>query len=187
VNGYRFTGAVAIVVDGRTERGAGAELVVRDGVVHESARGDETEIDATGCVITPGLVNAHHHLLQSAFRTDPGTRSVPMSVWLETMAAYARIGVDAELAGAAAAVGIAEGLLAGVTTVADHHLTWPTGADGLAIATARRPMPLSPSVVGSSSCAAPPATIRRRRPHARPRSPPRGSAPIRPRTRPSRA
>ncbi|WP_336626902.1 MULTISPECIES: amidohydrolase family protein [unclassified Microbacterium] len=137
MNGYRFTGAVAIVVDGRTERGAGAELVVRDGVVHGSARGDETEIDATGCVITPGLVNAHHHLLQSAFRTDPGTRSVPMSVWLETMAAaYARIGVDAELAGAAAAVGIAEGLLAGVTTVADHHLTWPTGADGLAIATA---------------------------------------------------
>ncbi|WP_454112480.1 amidohydrolase family protein [Microbacterium aurum] len=135
--GYRFTGAVAIVLDGHTEPGDGAELIVRDGVVQESARGDEVEIDATGCVITPGLVNAHHHLLQSAFRTLPGTRSVPMAVWLPTMAAaYARVGVDAELAGAAASAGVAEGLLAGVTTVADHHLTWPVGGDGLAIATA---------------------------------------------------
>ncbi|ODT41575.1 MAG: hydroxyatrazine ethylaminohydrolase [Microbacterium sp. SCN 70-200] len=126
-----------MVIDGHTELADGAELIVRDGVVQEAARGDEIEVDATGCVITPGLVNAHHHLLQSAFRTLPGTRSVPMAVWLPTMAAaYARVGVDAELAGAAASVGVAEGLLAGVTTVADHHLTWPAGADGLAIATA---------------------------------------------------
>lgn len=46
--GYRFTGAVAIVVDGRTELADGAELIVRDGVVHESARGDEVEVDASG-------------------------------------------------------------------------------------------------------------------------------------------
>jgi len=87
--------------------------------------GDGT-LDASGCVVTPGLVNAHHHLLQSAFRTLPGTRGVPMSAWLPTMAsAYAAAGVDAELAALAASVGVAEGLLCGVTTVADHHLTWP--------------------------------------------------------------
>ena len=34
-------------------------------------------LDASGCVVTPGLVNAHHHLLQTAFRTLPGTRGVP--------------------------------------------------------------------------------------------------------------
>lgn len=135
--GYRFTGAVAVVIGGGVELAAGAELIIRDGVVHEHARGDEIEIDATGCVITPGLINAHHHLLQSAFRTLPGTRSVPMATWLPTMAAaYSRVGVDAELARAAASVGVAEGLLAGVTTVADHHLTWPAGADSLALATA---------------------------------------------------
>ncbi len=38
-------------------------------------------------------------------------------------------GVDAELAGAAAAAGLAEALLSGVTTVADHHLTWPGDVD----------------------------------------------------------
>ncbi len=60
-----------------------------------------------------------------------------MSEWLPTMAAaYVRAGVDAELAHAAASVGVAEGLLSGVTTVADHHLTWPSGADTVSIATA---------------------------------------------------
>jgi 8-oxoguanine deaminase len=86
-------------------------------------------LDAAGCVVTPGLVNAHHHLLQSGFRTLPGTRGVPMAAWLPTMAAaYGAAGIDASLLAASAAVGIAEGLLNGVTTVADHQLNWPTAA-----------------------------------------------------------
>ena len=120
-----ITGATAIFVDEFTERAG--DLVV-DG---------EGTLDASGCVVTPGLVNAHHHLLQSAFRTLPGTRGVPMSEWLPAMAAaYGRAGVDAELASAAASVGVAEGLLSGVTTVADHHLTWPSGSDTVSIARA---------------------------------------------------
>jgi len=120
-----ITGATAIFIDSTTE--SSGDLTIE---------GDGT-IDASGCVVTPGLVNAHHHLLQSAFRTLPGTRGVAMRDWLPTMAAaYARAGVDAELVSAAASVGVAEGLLSGVTTVADHHLTWPSGADTVAIATA---------------------------------------------------
>ena len=80
-------------------------------------------------MVTPGLVNAHHHLLQSAFRTLPGTRGVAMRDWLRMMAAaYDRAGHDPQLYGRAAAVGAAEGLLCGVTTVADHHLNWPREA-----------------------------------------------------------
>jgi len=110
--------------------------VLEIGPALEVAPGVEV-LDATGCAVVPGLVNAHHHLLQSAFRTLPGTRHVPMRVWLGVMAgAYAAARVDAELCGAAAAVGVAEGLLCGVTTVADHHLTWPAGADHLAMAEA---------------------------------------------------
>jgi cytosine/adenosine deaminase-related metal-dependent hydrolase len=94
-------------------------------------------VDARGCLVAPGLVNAHHHLLQSAFRTLPGTRHVPMREWLGVMAAaYGAAGVDPELCAAAAAVGLAESLLCGVTTVADHHLTWPAGADHLGMAEA---------------------------------------------------
>ncbi|MCY3561830.1 MAG: amidohydrolase family protein [bacterium] len=119
----------------------GTELLCRDGVVvavgddaasgpSASDRAERATLDATGCVVIPGLVNAHHHLLQSAFRTLDGTRHVPMDRWLATMADYYRQArVDAELTATAAAVGVAEGLLAGVTTVADHHLTWPDGQD----------------------------------------------------------
>ena len=115
-------GAMAVVRgDGSDDGSQGAgDVEVPDG------RADATVPDATGCVVTPGLVNAHHHLAQTAFRTLPGTRGVPMAQWLPTMAqAYASIGLDAELIGAAAPVAVAEGLLCGVTTVADHMLNWP--------------------------------------------------------------
>ncbi|PFG41880.1 cytosine/adenosine deaminase-related metal-dependent hydrolase [Isoptericola jiangsuensis] len=110
-------GDVVVGPDGRvsaTGPGVGAAVAATE------------ELDATGCVVTPGLVNAHHHLLQTAFRTLPGTRGVPMREWLPTMAAaYTAAHVDAGLVGAAARAGLAEALLCGVTTVADHHLTWP--------------------------------------------------------------
>jgi cytosine/adenosine deaminase-related metal-dependent hydrolase len=117
----------------------GADVVVDDdGRVTAESPGHPCEtLDASGCVVTPGLINAHHHLLQSAFRTLPGTRQVPMRDWLAVMAAaYRRAGVDPELCSAAAGVAVAESLLAGVTTVADHHLTWPAGADHVAMAEA---------------------------------------------------
>ncbi|WP_448002444.1 amidohydrolase family protein [Agromyces bauzanensis] len=140
-----LSGAEAILVDAATVRTG--DLHLADGVVVDAPaaapegsapHGPAPEhLDASGCVITAGLVNAHHHLLQSAFRTLPGTRSVAMSTWLPTMAAaYAAAGIDPKLAAVAARVGIAEGLLSGVTTVADHHLTWPSGADTVGIARA---------------------------------------------------
>jgi cytosine/adenosine deaminase-related metal-dependent hydrolase len=145
-------GALAVVAGDGTERpgdvacehgvvvGPAADPVPGPGAGRGPAgRAPGTEVlDATGCVVTPGLVNAHHHLLQTAFRTLPGTRGVPMARWLPTMAAaYAASGVDAELVHAAALAGLAESLLSGVTTVADHHLTWPAGAgDGVDLARA---------------------------------------------------
>ena len=132
VNALVLRGAVA-VVDG-TERVHTDDVVCVDGTIVEGvAPAGATIVDATGCVVTAGLVNAHHHLLQTAFRTLPGTRGVPMATWLPTMAAaYAAAGVDAELCAVAARAGLAEALLCGVTTVADHHLTWPAGADTVA-------------------------------------------------------
>ncbi|MEZ0449345.1 amidohydrolase family protein [Cellulomonas sp. ICMP 17802] len=119
-----LTGARVVVVDAATER-TGDVHVTAGVVTPEPAPGAE-RLDVDGCVVTPGLVNAHHHLLQTAFRTLPGTRGVPMSDWLPTMAAaYAAAGVDGGLSSVAAAAGLAEALLSGVTTVADHHLTWP--------------------------------------------------------------
>jgi len=122
------TGARLHIIDAATTVDGGS-LLLDGAVVAEIGtprpEGVET-LDADGCVVTPGLVNAHHHLLQSAFRTLPGTRGVPMADWLPAMAmAYTAAGIDASLLSASAAVGVAEGLLDGVTTVADHHLNWP--------------------------------------------------------------
>lgn len=119
----------------------GADVLCAGGRVAAVGRGLRATaaivLDATGCAVIPGLVNAHHHLLQSAFRTLPGTRHVAMREWLAVMArAYRAAAVDAELCAAAAAVGLAESLLCGVTTVADHHLTWPADADDVEIAEA---------------------------------------------------
>ncbi len=123
-----------LVWDGIDEVPGGT--VVCDGPRVVAAGGPGEVLDASGCIVTPGLVNAHHHLLQTAFRTLPGTRGVPMRDWLPRMAAaYAAVGVDDDLAHVAASVGVAEALLCGVTTVADHHLTWPPG-DGVEIARA---------------------------------------------------
>ncbi|WP_042214632.1 amidohydrolase family protein [Demequina mangrovi] len=129
-----LSGATAIVVDDASTRTGDLHLGP-DGVSGPPLAGDV--LDVSGCVVTPGLVNAHHHLLQSAFRTLPGTRGVPMAAWLQRMSeAYTAEGVDPALVRAAARVGVAESLLDGVTTVADHHLTWPSGADTVAMARA---------------------------------------------------
>ncbi|MDV8001496.1 amidohydrolase family protein [Rhodococcus sp. IEGM 1408] len=139
----RVTGASAVWSPGWEESTVTSttSLTCVDGEVVE--RGEPTTttspaletLDARGGVITPGLVNAHHHLLQSAFRTLPGTRGVAMAEWLGVMrAAYASAPVDPELVFTAARVALAESLLCGVTTVGDHHLTWPAGLDPVQVA-----------------------------------------------------
>jgi cytosine/adenosine deaminase-related metal-dependent hydrolase len=136
VRGAAFVWTGERVEDGPADVLCAGGRVVAVGPGLDAPDGAEI-LDATGCAVVPGLVNAHHHLLQSAFRTLPGTRHVAMRAWLGVMAdAYKSVGVDPELCGAAASVGLAEALLCGVTTVADHHLTWPAGADHTAMAQA---------------------------------------------------
>lgn len=129
----RLTGATVTVAD-PTDPALDHtnDVVFRDGRVVDDVAAlepDTDTLDVSGCVVTPGLVNAHHHLLQTGFRTLPGTRGVPMRDWLPRMAqAYAGARIDASLVAATTAAGVAEGLLSGVTTVADHQLNWPQDA-----------------------------------------------------------
>ncbi|GAB3477682.1 8-oxoguanine deaminase [Amycolatopsis cihanbeyliensis] len=90
----------------------------------------DTRIDARGCLVTPGLVNTHHHLYQWATRgmAADGT----LFEWLgELYPVWA--GLDAEITHAAAGAGLARLARTGCTTVADHHYVFPRdGGDQLA-------------------------------------------------------
>ena len=53
---------------------AGASILIEDGVIRaigQVERGEGEVIDARGCVVTPGLVNTHHHLYQTLTRAVP--------------------------------------------------------------------------------------------------------------------
>jgi cytosine/adenosine deaminase-related metal-dependent hydrolase len=134
VSATALVGAESVMIDADTV--TVDSLVVEAGrVCDDPAPAGAQVVDVSGCVVTPGLVNAHHHLLQTAFRSVPETRFLSMGDWLARMAQrYRDMRVDPELTAAAAAVGLAESLLCGVTTVADHHLTWPADEDPVALA-----------------------------------------------------
>src|SRR6476619_5758485 len=72
---------VATVDDDRREL-AGGWIAIADGFVEavggpgDAAPAADEVIDATGCLVTPGLVNTHHHLYQNLTRAHrPATRS----------------------------------------------------------------------------------------------------------------
>jgi hypothetical protein len=71
---------------------AGAELRDTDiridnGEIIELGQGleDGPVIDARGCLVTPGLVNTHHHLFQTLTRAVPGAQDAALFGWLQTL------------------------------------------------------------------------------------------------------
>jgi len=90
--------------------------------------GAARRIDATGCLVTPGLVNTHHHLYQWA--TQGLHQDSTLFDWLtglyETWA-----GIDAEVVYDAATAGLGWLALSGCTTSTDHHYVFPQGRGDL--------------------------------------------------------
>jgi cytosine/adenosine deaminase-related metal-dependent hydrolase len=107
-------------------------LIAEDGVIAGVGAGDPPEtderVDLGGAVMTPGLVNTHHHLYQTLTRAR--AQEADLFTWLrELYPVWA--GIDAEAEYAAARVGLAELALSGCTTVFDHHYVFPEGRAGL--------------------------------------------------------
>jgi 8-oxoguanine deaminase len=79
-------------------------------------------VDATGCLVTPGLVNTHEHLYQWATRGR--AVDAPLFGWLtELYPVWA--GIDAEILRAAATAALAWLARTGCTTTMDHHYVFP--------------------------------------------------------------
>ena len=87
-------------------------------------------IDAADCLVTPGLVNTHHHLYQNLTRAYPPMTDQPLFGWLQSLYPLWR-GIDEEAVYASAFVGLAELALSGCTTSTDHLYVHPSGAGDL--------------------------------------------------------
>jgi 8-oxoguanine deaminase len=118
--------------DARREIEDGA-LIVRDKMIEAVGRTDDLPstadevIDASGCVVLPGLVNTHHHLYQTLTRAVPASQDAALFDWLRTLyPIWARMGPEAVYV--SALVGLAELLLSGCTTTSDHLYIFPNGA-----------------------------------------------------------
>ncbi|TVT54243.1 8-oxoguanine deaminase [Amycolatopsis rhizosphaerae] len=128
-----INGAAVATVDARgTEYAAGHVVVEGDRIVAVGdgpGEGDVT-IDAGGCLVTPGLVNTHHHLYQWATRGLAADST--LFQWLvELYPVWG--GLDAGITHTAASAGFARLALTGCTTVADHHYVFPRdGGDQIA-------------------------------------------------------
>jgi cytosine/adenosine deaminase-related metal-dependent hydrolase len=126
---------VATVDDERREL-EGGWVAVSDGLV--SGVGDSADpmpaadrvLDASGCLVTPGLINTHHHIYQNLTRSYRPAVNGTLFQWLTTL--YPRWALlDEEAAYVSAWIGLAELALGGCTTSTDHLYVHPRGGGDL--------------------------------------------------------
>ncbi|MBV8567934.1 MAG: 8-oxoguanine deaminase [Methylobacteriaceae bacterium] len=95
----------------------------------EPAGSVEAAFDASGHVVVPGLVNAHHHFFQTLTRAHPSAINKELFPWLQALyPIWARLTPDTFRI--AVRLALVELLLSGCTTAADHHYLFPRGLEG---------------------------------------------------------
>jgi cytosine/adenosine deaminase-related metal-dependent hydrolase len=110
-----------VVVEGELVTSVGAGPGPRD-------IGEARHIDATGCLLTPGLVNTHHHLYQWVTRGFAVDGS--LFEWLTTLyPVWSHL--DEDIVRSAATGGLAWLAKSGCTTTTDHHYVFPRGGGDL--------------------------------------------------------
>ncbi len=124
-------------VDAERRELAGGWVAITDGLVSgvgsslDPPPTAERVIDATDCLVTPGLVNTHHHLFQNLTRAYTPMTSAPLFGWLQTLYPLWVANIDEESQYLAAWIGLAELALSGCTTSTDHHYLHPLRAGDL--------------------------------------------------------
>lgn len=121
---------VVVTMDGARREIAGGDVLLRGGVIAAVGKGltpAAEVIDAAGCVVTPGLVNTHHHLYQTLTRAVPAGQDALLFGWLKALyPIWARFGPEEMFV--SAQVGLAELALSGCSLTSDHLYLYPNGA-----------------------------------------------------------
>ena len=108
------------------------DIHVRDGQIAAMGQGlritkTKDVIDGSSCIVTPGLVNTHHHLYQTLTRAVPGGQDALLFGWLQTLyPIWAKFSPDHMRI--SALVGLAELALSGCTMSSDHLYLFPNGS-----------------------------------------------------------
>ncbi|MEE2945675.1 MAG: 8-oxoguanine deaminase [Pseudomonadota bacterium] len=106
------------------------DIRVRDGLIVELGQGlssDGELVHATGCVVTPGLVNTHHHLYQTLTRAVPEAQDALLFGWLKTLyPIWEKFGPEEIYV--STQIGLAELALTGCSMTSDHLYLYPNGA-----------------------------------------------------------
>jgi 8-oxoguanine deaminase len=124
MDGPRHDDSGAEYRSGHIAMTGGRITAVGDGRAPDGATDGARRVDGTGCLATPGLINAHHHLYQ--WLTQGLAQQAVLFDWLtELYPLWARI--DAGQVNAAATAGLAWLALSGCTTSTDHHYIFPPG------------------------------------------------------------
>jgi len=117
----------AVAVEGKTIAFVGGSQEMQEWIALDPAREPVKVMDARGCAVIPGLVNCHHHLYQTLTRSIGTGRGLVLFEWLKML--YPLWGeMNPEAVRISAKVGLAELLLSGATTVADHLYMFPNGS-----------------------------------------------------------
>lgn len=122
---------VVLTMDDTRSRLHGVDIHLKGGIIAAIGANLAVEntqiIDVAGCVITPGLVNTHHHLCQTLTRAVPGGQDALLFGWLQTLyPIWSRFGPDEMFT--SAQVGLAELALSGCTLTSDHLYLYPNGS-----------------------------------------------------------
>ncbi|HXW21132.1 MAG TPA: 8-oxoguanine deaminase [Roseiarcus sp.] len=121
---------LAILAEG-AERGLvveGTRIAENVGRGREPSGAVDEIFDVSRHVVLPGLVNAHHHFYQTLTRAHPKAINKELFPWLTALyPIWARL--KPEHLRLAARVALAELLLSGCTTAADHHYLFPRGLE----------------------------------------------------------
>jgi cytosine/adenosine deaminase-related metal-dependent hydrolase len=121
-----------VTMDAARQEIAGGDVLIRGGVIAAVGQGlvapaAAEVVQAAGCVVTPGLVNTHHHLFQTLTRAVPGGQDALLFGWLRTLyPIWARFGPEEMRT--SARIGLAELALSGCSMSSDHLYLFPNGA-----------------------------------------------------------
>ena len=119
-----------LTMDDANRELADVDIRLKDGVIAEIGHGlhsDGELVQASQSLITPGLVNTHHHLYQTLTRAVPGGQDALLFGWLKTLyPIWSRFGPEEMFA--SAQIGLAELALSGCTMSSDHLYLYPNGA-----------------------------------------------------------